>query len=103
MKTRAEEESSGENAAAESCLNLQPVYWRRQNGKARHFSTDHWHFIAVMKTRTFVAVFVYLVGQVLVRSNGEPHAREEIRNAREQADAGNTVPFRLCEQSFHQA
>src|SRR5208337_5563106 len=43
------------------------------------------------------------VGKILVSGGRESHAREELRNAREQAHAGDIVFFRLRQKSLDQA
>src|SRR5579864_2214753 len=73
----------------------QPVRGLRKNRKLRQVSANHGDFIAAVKPRASVAVFVNLVWYVLALRNRKSLRREEIRLACEQADAINAVPLRL--------
>src|SRR5208282_6570407 len=61
------------------------------------------NFIAAIKPGALIAVFVDLIGKILVRSSSESHAREKFGNASEQAHAGDFVLFRLRQKSLDQA
>src|SRR5208282_215944 len=106
-KTPGVNEFSRENFlvqyAARSCLNLQPVFRWRQDGKRGQISADHRHLVALIKPGALVAVFVDLVGKILMSSDRESHAREKFWNASEQANAGDSVFFRLRQKSLDQA
>src|ERR1700685_130751 len=80
----------------------QPVRGFRQNRKFRKFATHHGYFVASVKARANMAVFVNLVRQILALRGGEAQASEKVWSAREQARAGNAVFFRLCQQRFYQ-
>src|SRR5215831_8767851 len=55
-----------------------------------------------MESRTRVAVFVDLIRQVLALSYGEALAPEEVRLAREQANAIDPMPLCLGHQRLHE-
>src|SRR5580698_6146488 len=80
----------------------QPIRGFRQNRKFRQFAPYHRYFVASMKARANVTVFVNFVGQILALCSGETQASEEFRSAREQAGAANAVFVRLCQQCLYQ-
>src|SRR5579872_2194400 len=80
----------------------QPVFRFGQNRELGQIPAHHRHLIAAMKSRTSVAVFVDFVGKILALCNRESLPREEIRFAREQANAIHPMALRLRQQRFHQ-
>src|SRR3977135_672767 len=103
MKIRAGVEFFLENGAGVSSLDLQPIGWRGKNCEPRHLPTDHRNFIAVVQPRTFIAVFVDLVGKILMRRDGKSQARKKIRDSREQTHTSDAMFLSLREQSLDQS
>src|ERR1700686_4969774 len=85
-----------------SCLNLQPVLWRRQDGKRRRSAADHRDFIATIKPGALIAIFVDLIGQILMIRFCKSQAREKFRNAGEEADTTNLVLLCLRQKRLDQ-
>src|SRR5882757_8833264 len=102
MKIRAAVEFFLANGAGESSVDLQPICGRGKNCESRHFTADHRNLIAVVQPRTFIAVFVDLVGKVLMRRDGKSHARKKIRDSREQTHTSDAMFLSLREQSLDQ-
>src|ERR1700722_20383198 len=80
----------------------QPIRRLRQDRELGQFPADHGHFIATMKARTSVTILVDLVGKILALCDRESLACEEIRLAREPADAGHPMSLGLSPQRFDQ-
>src|SRR6266496_6413708 len=79
-----------------------PVRRFRENCELGQIPAHHRYFIAAMKSRTCMTVFINLVWKVLALRDRESLPPKEIRLAREQADAVHLMPLRLGQQRFHQ-
>src|ERR1700722_6264789 len=80
----------------------QPVGWLRKNRKRWQLAPHHGNFIAVIKSRTYVAVLIYLVGKIVPPRHFEALPRKKLRSPRKQADAIHSMPLGFRHQSFHQ-
>src|SRR5438105_9708896 len=82
--------------------------WRRgdvrisEDAVVGQLSADHRDFVAGMEPRTFEAIFIDLVRQVLAPGYGKSEVREEIREPGEEAHALHVMVLGLNEKRLDQ-
>ena len=68
----------------------------------RDRASYHGDFVTSVEIRAVQAILVDLVRQFFARGHRKSHVAEELRDAREQANAGHAMVFRFVQQRLYQ-